>query len=533
MSGAKNCPETPRQKMIAMMYLVLTAMLALNVSADILKGFTMVNQSLLTTIESTDQRNKIMMENFKELNHRNPEKIKDWLDRAVSVQQKSNELFDYISNFKYEMIKLADRKVSKENINQYEIENKGNVEAASNYGLTQGKGKELKGKIDDYRKFVIDMFNSGDDPEIAKEKADDYNKLFNTDDAKSTIDKSKTFPWEVLNFESMPLAAAVTMLTKLQSDIKNTESELIQFLKSSTDAKDFRVNDIRAVVIPDARTVVAGTSFRAQIMLAARDTTVHPDIMINGTKVTDPNGWLNLGAGSVGTHQLIGTLSFADPITNQPRSYTIKDEYAVVPPSATVANQDMNVVYMGYANRMSVSAPGFSSDKLTVTATNANIERSGEYYICRPSSYDGVTINVFANVEGKQVSMGSQKFRVKALPNPTVFLRYTNVAGDRVTFNPVETPGIKPKRSELLGAEVIAEYADGLLQANFSVQSFVLYVDDGRGGWSPTVSDGKNFSASQKSSLQNLKTGSKIILDKVKVTGAKTVTLSFPLYDLP
>lgn len=108
MSGAKNCPETPRQKMIAMMYLVLTAMLALNVSADILKGFTLVNNGLITSIQSADDRNKYLMKSFEELNARYPEKIGEWLKKAKEVEAKSNELFDYIQTFKYEMVKIAD-----------------------------------------------------------------------------------------------------------------------------------------------------------------------------------------------------------------------------------------------------------------------------------------------------------------------------------------------------------------------------------------------------------------------------------------
>ncbi|MDR2684966.1 MAG: gliding motility protein GldM [Prevotellaceae bacterium] len=527
MSGAKNCPETPRQKMIAMMYLVLTAMLALNVSADILKGFSMVNESLLTTIESTDQRNKYLMASMEDLNSRNPEKIGPWLEKAKEVQAKSEDFYNYIKNFKYEMIKIADGKtVPKETIDTYEIEAKDNTEAASNYGLTQKKGYELKKQIDDYREYVKEIFGGTKD--------EDYDRLFNTDKAKSNTDKAQAFDWVVLNFESMPLAAAVTMLSKLQSDVKSTESELIQFLRSSTDAKDFRVNEIKAIVIPDSRTVVAGTSFKAQIMLAARDTTVHPDIVINGAKLTDPAGWLTLGTGNIGTHPLKGTLSFVDPITNEPRSFDIDDEFSVVPPSATVANQDMNVVYMGYANRMSVSAPGFTADKLTVTATNAKIEKSGEFYICRPTNYEGVTINVSANVEGKSVSMGNQKFRVRALPNPSIFLRYKNASGDMVTYNPdITGKEVKLTRHVLANAEVIAEYADGLLQANFTVKSFTLNISDGRGGFTSSPSNGNQFTETQKSNFLKIKSGTPFYLEKIQVTGAKSATLSFPVISIP
>ncbi|MDR1543590.1 MAG: gliding motility protein GldM [Prevotellaceae bacterium] len=529
MSGAKNCPETPRQKMISMMYLVLTAMLALNVSADILKGFTMVNESLLTTIESTDQRNAALMKGLVELDSRNHDKIGPWLIKAQQTQAKSEEFYDYIKNFKYEMIRIADgRKVPKETIDTYEIESKDNTEAASNYGLTQGKGIELKNKIDEYREYVKGVFK-----ENGKDKDDDYDRLFNTKTSRSGTDKAQPIKWETQNFESMPLAAAVTMLTKLQSDVKNTESELIQFLRNSTDAKDFRVNEIRAVVIPESKTVVAGTSYKAQIILAARDTTLHPDIVVNGAKLTDEAGFLTLGAASVGTHKLQGTLKFIDPISNEPREYIIDDSYSVTPPSATVANIDMNVVYMGYSNRMSISAPGFTTDKLTVTATNASIEKSGDNYICRPKSYDGVVINVSANVEGKQVSMGSQKFRVRALPNPTIFLSFKASNGDAVLWNPEIPSSAKLTRAALATAEVVAEYADGLLQASFKVNSFIMKISDGRGGFAPSNSNGNQFTDAQKNNFRTIKTGTVFFLSDIKVTGAKTATLGFPVVSIP
>ncbi|MDR0828574.1 MAG: gliding motility protein GldM, partial [Prevotellaceae bacterium] len=472
MSGAKNCPETPRQKMIAMMYLVLTAMLALNVSADILKGFTMVNKSLLTTIESTEERNDYLMESFAEQAKRYPDKIGPWLIQANDVKTKSDDFYEYIKSFKYELIKLADGKnlklkdgtvVSAANIDEYEIDGKDKTEPASNYGLTNGHGVELKKKIDDYCKYVKGTFDPND-PSTAQ-KLKDFDRLFSTE---PITGRGLPVKWVDANFESMPLAAAITMLSKLQSDVKSTETELITYLKNQTDAGDYRVNEVSAVVIPDSKTVVSGTSYRARIMLAARDTNARPEIFVNGITVTDRDGWFTTGAGAIGTHPLTGKITLKDPITGKDKDYPIKDEYSVVAPSTTIANQDMNVVYMGYANRMSISAPGFTADKLTVSATNAKIERSGDLYICRPSSYDGVTISVTANVDGRSISMGSQKFRVRALPNPTIFLRYKNAAGDVVTYNPdINKGGLT--RQALQSCDVIAEYADGLLQASFTV----------------------------------------------------------------
>ena len=136
MSGAKNCTETPRQRMIGMMYLVLPAMLALNVSSEILNGFGLVDSSLRNTIASSDVRSRDMYQDFQIMYEKNPAKVKEWLDKATEVQKKSNELDSFIKNFKYEILKISDgKKADKEAIN---IINKENIDATVEYALTKG-----------------------------------------------------------------------------------------------------------------------------------------------------------------------------------------------------------------------------------------------------------------------------------------------------------------------------------------------------------------------------------------------------------
>jgi gliding motility-associated protein GldM len=558
MSGAKNCPETPRQKMIAMMYLVLTAMLALNVSADILKGFKMVNNGLITSIQSADERNRTLMISFEDLHKRYPDKIAEWLTKAKDVETAADDLYGYINHFKYEIIKIADGNIEipKENLAALEktfgkatvdaikqqnpdtvkkyidlcvVRKDDNLDAAGEYAKVKGQGKVLKEKIDSYRDYIKFVFD--DKPE----KNAEYDRMFSTASVIGT-DK-KPLNWVDANFESMPLAAVVTMLSKYQSDVRQAQTEAIQYLKNQTDAGDFRVNEVEAVVIPESKTVVAGGAYKAQIMLAARDTNAAPKFYINGNQIGE-DGIYTVGVGnSIGQKTFTGHIELKDPVTGEAKTYSIKkgNEYSVVAPSATIANQDMNVVYMGYDNRMSISVPGFSSDKVTAIASNASLERnSSGLYICRPKNYDNVIISVTVNVEGKNVSMGQQAFRVRTLPNPTIFLRFKNAQGNQVLYNPEVSSGeSKLIRANLLNADVVAEYSDGLLQASFKVQNFTLSISDGRGGFTPSYSDGNNFSAAQKTSLQKLKAGSKIFLEKIKVTGAKTVTLSYPPFDLP
>ncbi|WP_373806518.1 type IX secretion system motor protein PorM/GldM [Bacteroides heparinolyticus] len=526
MSGAKNCPETPRQKMIAMMYLVLTAMLALNVSADILKGFGMINRGLITSIQSAEERNKYLMLSFEELNARYPEKIGEWLQKAKEVESKSNELFDYMQNFKYEMIKLADGADADKNA--VNIKKQDDTNVSGQYGINQGNAQILKKKIEDYREFIKNVYG-GDN----EEKNQEYDRIFSTGSVKG-LDKVP-LGWVEANFESMPLVSVVTMLSKYQTDIRSAQTEAIQYLKNQTDAGDFRVNEILAEVIPESKTVVAGGQYKARIILAARDTNAKPQIFVNGTQVTDPNGLYTVGVGgSIGPREITGKIVLKDPVTGEPREYPIKSEYSVVAPSATIANEDMNVVYMGYANRLSISAPGFPSDKLSVSAINAKLEsQGGGRYICRPSSYEGVTINVSASVDGKSIPMGSGKFRVRALPNPTAFLRFKDASGNVVLFNPTVNKNVRLTRQALANADMVAEYEDGLLQATFNVTGFTVSISDGRGGFVQSSSDGKNFTEAQKNNFLKIKSGTPVLFEKIKVTGAKSAELAFPRVDIP
>lgn len=521
MGGAKNCPETPRQKMIGMMYLVLTAMLALNVSTDILKGFSMVDRSLRVSIETSEKRNANLYGTLTDMNSLNPGKVGEWLAKSELVKQKADSLYDYIQNYKVETIRLADG--SKTDSTGQVINAQDNLDVAGTYAIVQGNGKILREKIEDYREFLKEHFNND------SVKSELYDRIFNTDSQKLKDGSSRN--WENGTFESQPLAAVVTMLTKYQNDVRTSETELIQYFISQTDASDFRVNKIEAIVIPESKTVMQGSPYKAQIALVALDSTKQPLYFVNGVQLdTAAKGNLVRSTGSVGSYILDG---YIEVIGNDGVAvpYPFTTEYTVTAPSATIANMDMNVVYRGYDNRMGVSVPGVATEKLRVTAEGATMEKKGNEWICKPSANSEVTINVLADMNGKMTSMGSQKFRVRTLPDPTAFLRITDSNGNRIDYLP--SGKHKLRRQELIDGTMVAEYADGMLQAAFRISEFTLLISDSRGGFTASQSSGNKFSDSQQRTLLRLKAGSVILIDKIKVTGAKATTLSYPLITLP
>jgi gliding motility-associated protein GldM len=459
MSVTKNCPETPRQKMIGMMYLVLTAMLALNVSNEVLNGFTMVDNSLHSSIESSEIRNKGLYDDFDYLFKENPTKVKVWLDTAKIVKQRSDELYNYIENFKQEIIKIADK--SKADPKSRKIEAKDNLDAAGQYALRQGNGEILKSKINSYSDLLIRLTRNN------PEKQRMYQNTFATNSVKSE-DTKETKPWENAVFEMMPVSAVVTILTKYQSDIRTAEAETVQYLRSQTDASDFRVNKIQAIVVPNSRMVFRGDKYSAKIVLSAVDSTKTPQYFINGSKISDL-GIYEVGASALGLKSYSGEIKMAgnDGIV---RSYPFKSDYMVIEPSASISNEDLSVVYQGIDNNIRVAMPGVAPENMRITVEGGTFASRGKgFYVVRPTREGELIVNAYGKVEKTEKKMGSMAFRIKPLPDPKAYLVDRN--GKQITEGTRSVDDLKNMR-------LIASYDENvLIKANFTIQSYSMLAE--------------------------------------------------------
>ena len=520
MSGAKNCPETPRQKMIGMMYLVLTAMLALNVSADILNGFDMVNNSLKNSIDNSKVRNQGLYDDMRSLYDLNPTKVGEWLEKANKVKEESDKLFNVLQEFKVGIIALADGKDADPEGNV--IQKRDNTSVAGEYAQVgspnQERGNELKQAIDNYRIFVEEMFgNDSLHTQI-------YDAMFNTDPVKKKADEPAV-SWIENTFANMPAVAVVTMLSKYQSDVRSTEAELIQYFIQKQDAGDFRVNKIQARLIPDSKNVMQGGRYHAEIALMAVDTTKVPTYYIGENQLD--SCIIDIPCNQIGTFPIKGRLEMIDQY-GATQTYEFEDHYMVSAPAATVANIDMNVVYKGYDNKMEISVPGIADSQLRVSASGASISKSGNQYICKPTADREITISVSADVDRKIQSIGQKKFRVRPVPTPTSFLRLPN----NELYNPDMENAPKLRRRDLYESTVVAEYADGMLNANFTVKQFTLYIQQGA-GWDNLTVKGNKLTDKEVDRLKKLKAGQKFYFGDIQYTGPKSGKLSMGMIDMP
>ena len=502
MSGATNCPETPRQKMIGMMYLVLTAMLALNVSAAILNGYTQVDDSLHATIETMQESNADTYATFDAALAKNPEKTKEWYDKAMEVKQRSDEFFDYVQKFKDDMVFLVDGKKAKPNARVSELGKQDDTNVPQRYAIEEGNALILKNKINEYREFLIQI--TGDTKALDEE----LRRTFNTEDGQNA--EGETISWEDMIFHEMPMCASITILTKLQNDIRHCEGEAVHSLLSATDASDLRVNKFNAYVIPSAKTVVQGSKFRANVILAAVDSTNTPEYYVNGQRLND-NGVYEIVANSVGVQKISGKIGYMDQ-QGEMQYLPFDTEYEVVAPTATISNTDLNIMYRGYDNPFSISVPGVSAHLLQVSCAHAEISNTGngKWIISPlPSAPDNLSIEVFAVENGNRRVMGSQTYRVKTLPEPAIYFEM-----DGKLVKPMKIPYAKLRNKN---NKFIPSYGeDGLIKVDFEIVAFKVNLPSGRG----ISVRGNKFNDEALKAVSGLREGSPLIINEIEAKDA-------------
>ena len=508
--AVKKRPVSPRQKMINLMYIVLLAMLALNVSNDVLKGFSLISDSLLRTTDNAMKENLALYEDIKQQLAANPEKVKPWFDKAHIVKTSADSLYNLAERLRIAIAREADGKHG----NPDNLENKEDLEASSRIMLApvKGYGRKLYDEIGKFRTTVLQYVT---DPRQRAILAS--NLSTDVPGGEDNIGKN----WEQYMFEQMPAIAAVTMLAKLQSDVRKAENEVLHTLVSNIDIKDIRVNELNAYCLPEATTLFPGETFRSHIFMAAVDTTQRPEIYVNGKRIAE-DGSYNFTVGSPGEYSFNGYIMMPNAAGEIIRRDFVQKYNVIAPPmGATVAADLMNVLYAGFENPVSVSASGVSPDKISLAMAGGTLTPKGDgKYIAKPAAVgQNVTFTVTGVVNGKQQTMGVFTFKVRKLPDPTAFIR----VGDDIF------KGGKLAKGTLLGAPGIgAAIDDGLLNIPFKVQRFETVFFDRMGNARPETSNGAAFSDNQRSLMRETRRGSRFYITNVHVIGPDGMARTLP-----
>ena len=511
MAGIANSPNSPRQKMINLMYLVFIAMLALNVSTEVLDGFELVENSLRTSTKNATLRNEEVKANLDRAYRANETKVKEWYDKGVQVKGQTDDLFNYINDLKLRIVQEADGKNGDvENIKQKE-----NLEAASRVMLAPivGEGKKLRERIDSYRSNMSEMV--GDPGKIS---------MFDTILSTKALNKGGiTSPtWETALFENMPVAAAVTLLTKLQSDIRFVEGETLTTLLTNVDIGDYRVNKIDAVVIPKSQIVASGMPFEGKIVLAAVDSTKQPEFYLGETLLN--GNTFSIATSGVGDRKMTGK------VVSDGKTYFYTADYSVTQTSATIAPVLMNFLYESIANDIEVGLASAPSAAVKASLKGPGNIRQKEGNIWTISELNLASNNVdvvlTATVGGRTITE-SKNFKIRQLPNALPFIPYKDADGRTQKFR----SGAIPKRFLVEATGIGAAIDDGVLNIPYTVTGFTIRTVDNRGNIIPETSNSSEFTARQKEIIRNMPASTRFFISEVKALdpAGKPVTIGYSL----
>ncbi len=399
-------PREPRQKMINMMYLVLTAMLALNVSSEILNAFKTVNDSLeKTNAVVTVSTGDIMTSLQEKLSDAGTaEKAKIWHPHAVTVQQLAGNLYNYIQGLKDTILLKAGANYAKGD-SSYKDDN---LDIPTRMMVDKGEGKKLYNSLMQFKKDILNIDpiiaqHFGNSLPISLEKPKTKNKGNNT--------------WEAAYFRMVPTVAALTILSKFQNDVKTTENKVITFCHEQVGKVEFRFNQYEPIIGQNSTILLAGQDLEITAGLAAFNSDQKPVVTIGGAVVPLDDKGLAVkkfpvnSSGKIPVH-----VAYRDQ-DGKPQEKIVEVEFTVGQSSAAVQLDKMNVLFIGVDNPITISGSG-NVDQISASIKGGGgvFSGSGAHRTVRVSQEtDDCTITI-TTPDGKTTPV---RFRVRSIPDPT------------------------------------------------------------------------------------------------------------------
>jgi len=541
--------ETPRQKMIGMMYLVLTALLALNVSKEILQGFVMVDESIGKSKVILDENNSRIQKAFEDYVKDGNFEAKPYLLKSIETQKSIRIVDAYIDSMKV-IIARKTEGAAKSDTSQLRFMEKLDDYDTPTYlliGSDEAKPIDTKYSAKDLRlqltNLHTDLLNLIDNMQKnSKTKLDDATihtlkqKLATIKPIDRNLEKDGIkLNWELENFYHMPLAAVITNLDKIQADMKNLESEFLHTFAAASSKFLFKADKLHADVVAPSAYVLSGQPFKANIVLGASSSEFTPDrmeILVGGVYDSTSKKLLNPGTplpikngmgtfeamtNAVGQKDLKGVIKYKNA-RGEFEYYDFNYQYTVAPPFSAVAADNMNIFYAGIENPVSATCAGFSPADLKVTingcGAEAKLTGAGKYIVTAKNS-GTCSVTVAAKINGTYQQQGPVKvFRVKDIPPPVL-----KMGGKLATTN-LEFSKNEIKQVGGFGAESVGF----MFPANFVVKSFEVLVQGG--GMYPCTNN--NLSDDAKKALANMRPGQVAYIDNIKVQTPKQTVITIP-----
>jgi gliding motility-associated protein GldM len=504
-------PKEPRQKMINIMYLVLTALLALNVSAEILNAFKTVDNSLTTTNKtiatSTSTILKSLQDKADDPNDPNNAKAKIWLPIAQNIQQLSSDTYDYVQGIRAKILSEAGFKPNSENKfdSSYKLDN---LDIATRIMIEEKEGPKLKARLEKYRSDLLGLLN---DPNMKILDADTRKQFENSIQlnlAPPKVQDKSNKAWEAAYFHMVPTVAAVTILSKFQNDVRTTENKAVAFCHQQVGHVVVRYDRFEPIIGQSTNYAMPGQTIEIKAGIGAFSSAAKPTITIGGQQQSvNDSGFVRyrtqaapgLGQKTIPIHIVYRNQDGIMVPLDRTVTYTVGQA------STAIALPEMNVLYIGYPNKVTVTAAGVGAEKISISAPGANIQRTGngEFIVNVSNQNDNFIIT--ASAEGKTV--GSAAYRVRQIPEPSASV------GGLKSGSYVNLPQLAAQTGVFAGIDNFP------LPLKYTVNRFTVIGLTDDGDIIKEVCQGNLFSPRAKQIIRSAKGGDIISIEDIQVQG--------------
>lgn len=502
-------PKEPRQKMINLMYLVLTALLALNVSSEILNAFKTVNRSLMNANGIIDAKNKSVFASFEaKLNDsKTHDKAAIWKPKADLAGKLGDDMTTYLEGLKVELMKAAGQLVPGGPFKE------DNLDAATHLFLTQPKGEELFNKLTKYKSDLLAI-----DSSVARE----FEKSLPIDlTIPPSSNEAANKTWAYGYFHMTPTIAGITMLSKFENDVKNAEALVVDFLHRKIGEVQVVYDEFQAFAGTNSQYLMPGQELVITAGVGAFSKAARPNITIDGSGVAlnaEGTAEYKTKVGGPGNYSKTVNITFVKP-DGTPSSITKKVDYSVGSPTgASVSADAVKVLYIGLDNPLTILGGSAGAEKTTATIDNGELKPVGNgKYIANVNNPGKAIINVTVDGEGGKKTTPFE-FRVKRVPNPTAMVGPSE--GGRIPVNTF-------KAQQGVRADLKDFVFEGV---KFDIIGFTLIGTGSgfEGGLKASPNPGAYFNEDSRKIIERSKGGTTIVLDEIKAKGPDGGTRNLP-----
>jgi hypothetical protein len=538
-------PKNPRQAMINMMYLVLTAMLALNISSEVLNAFKKVRDGLFITNGQLGDNAQITINTIESRVKSDPAAA-PWHAKALEVQKTADGALAELDRVYALIVETSGADDEEKNIlGMAEPKNLRDRDTPHLVMINDGEGEKLKAKLDAVRKEFASVYPPDRQQAILEQmtlKVDPPPK------GEGGVQKT----WEEDNFGEVPTVAALAVIAKLQNDVRTTEVAALEFIRSQIGIENLEFDQLQGRTFPKKSYLNSGETYEADIFVSASSSSVKPVVYIGSLDMTkigsdslgQPNkevkdldappllpGYTTLppadaqgivkytaSATGVGPRKYAGVIEVLNAKTNEKVYYPFESEYLVATSVAVVSPTKMNMFYIGVDNPVEVGVPGYANKDVSATMTAGTITPAGDgQYIVKVTTPGTTKVNVAVKTDKGSRQIGQKEFRVSRIPDPKVMLGTKQ--------GPVISSG---EIKSMIGLVALADNFP--FDVRFTIRSFNITYKKAR---DPNLIEKTNtggvFSEEVKALLSRCGPGDRVWFDDIKVAAPDNTTRSADL----